>query len=243
VVGHFLRDRQYERILDIGCGDGSISVPLLKPGRRLTLLDMSESMLSLARSRVPAALSAAVDTVNGDFLGARLPARAYDVVICLGVLAYFESPEPLIAKLDAVLKPGGTLIVECSDSAHFMSSLMRTYDRMKSWVIKPGFRTNPHAARAVLAGFQAAGFQLAGTYRYCAPTRVMRKLFPQEFHCWKIRVVHGRPAHPRCQWLGNECIFRLNKPAERIGQSAAHAETPVGQGAQPQITDGLARQL
>jgi len=52
-VRQFLGDLGFENMLDIGCGNGSISVPLLTPHNRLTLLDMSTTMLSIAQSRVP----------------------------------------------------------------------------------------------------------------------------------------------------------------------------------------------
>jgi SAM-dependent methyltransferase len=39
------------RVLDIGCGDGSISLPLLTGKTSLTLLDLSAKMLSIAKYR------------------------------------------------------------------------------------------------------------------------------------------------------------------------------------------------
>src|SRR5580692_9200767 len=66
----FLKESSFTRILDIGCGDGSISVPLLSLDRSLTLLDISPNMLALARSRVPAGLMSKVAFVNEDFLTA-----------------------------------------------------------------------------------------------------------------------------------------------------------------------------
>ena len=47
-VTEFLNAAKFDRILDIGCGDGSISLPLLTNENRLTLLDMSEGMLARA---------------------------------------------------------------------------------------------------------------------------------------------------------------------------------------------------
>ena len=222
VVGHLLANQKIENILDIGCGDGSISVPLLQQGRKLTLLDMSESMLSIAQSRVPANLAGAVQVVNGDILGAKLPEGAFDVVICLGVFAYFKTEWPLIDKLNSLLKPGGTLIVECSDSAHFMSGLMRTYDRLKGMLIRQQFKTNAHAAATLVSGLTAAGFQKVGSYRYCAPTRVSRKLFPQSFHFWKIKALFGNAERPRSQWLGNECIFWFKKESKSAKRESAN---------------------
>jgi len=212
IVQEFLKNQKFERALDIGCGDGSISLPLLTVTRRLTLLDMSESMLSIARSHVPAGFTDAVETMSGDCLGAKLDKNAYDLAICLGVFAYIDKPEKLVEKLFSVLKSGGHLIVECSDKDHFMSSLMRSYDRLKGIMVKPKFRTEAHSAAQIVARFKAAGFELRGSYRYSAPTRVSRKLFSQDFHYRKIRAVYGTAARNRASWLGNECIFHFRKP-------------------------------
>jgi SAM-dependent methyltransferase len=226
-VQHLLPASEGRQILDIGCGDGSISVPLLRPGSKLTLLDMSAAMLKIAQSRVPAELASAVTVINGDVLGADLPPAAYDVVICLGVFAYFSNPAPLIEKLHTILRPGGTLIVECSDSAHFLSSLVRVYDRLRALAVKPEYRTNAHAATTLVNGLKTAGFKLLGSYRYAAPNRLSRKLFPQSFHFWKIRTLFGDAARPRSQGLGNECIFWFSKPAERPGTARNSSVLPA----------------
>ncbi|MGD1089208.1 MAG: methyltransferase domain-containing protein [Verrucomicrobiota bacterium] len=215
VVRDFLKDTEFNSILDIGCGDGSISLPLLTPARRLTLLDMSDAMLDIARSRVPSELSAAVKTASGDFMQAGFDTHSYDLVICLGVLAYVDSPKPLIEKLLSILKPGGKLIVECSDRSHFMSRLARGYDRARNIFAKPKFRPAAHSANAIVAMFRGAGFQLEAEYRYCAPIRVMRKLFSQGFHYQMICAVHGKAASNRMWWLGNECIFYFRKTLKK----------------------------
>src|SRR5215471_11083295 len=66
-VQEFLAGRTCSRILDIGCGDGSLTVPLLSPKTRLTLLDISVPMLNKALSRVPSEVSSNVQAVNMDF--------------------------------------------------------------------------------------------------------------------------------------------------------------------------------
>src|SRR5208282_2661858 len=95
----FLKGRKIGSILDIGCGDGSITLPLLSPQRHLTLLDVSPNMLSLVRSRVPEGLIANVELVNADFLTTPLGSELYDVVICVGVLAHVRSPRDVIARI------------------------------------------------------------------------------------------------------------------------------------------------
>ena len=50
-------------ILDIGCGDGSLSLPLLDDRSRLTLLDFSEGMLERARQNIPPGMNTRVEIV------------------------------------------------------------------------------------------------------------------------------------------------------------------------------------
>ena len=88
-VQDFVRGRgRVERILDIGCGDGSLSLQLLNPDTRITLLDRSEAMLRTAASRIPDSLKANVSIVNDNLLTTELPTDEFDLIICVGVLAY-----------------------------------------------------------------------------------------------------------------------------------------------------------
>src|SRR2546423_752714 len=72
-VEELTRGIEYHSVLDIGCGDGSISIPLLNSGIRLTMLDLSSGMTRLARSRVPSELVKNVEFINQDFMQANIP--------------------------------------------------------------------------------------------------------------------------------------------------------------------------
>jgi predicted TPR repeat methyltransferase len=80
-VNEFVRGHHYNQILDIGCGDGSISLPLLRVDNRLTLVDVSRAMLAAARGRIPPELLRNVECVNKEFLAAPLDSR-YDLILC-----------------------------------------------------------------------------------------------------------------------------------------------------------------
>jgi 2-polyprenyl-3-methyl-5-hydroxy-6-metoxy-1,4-benzoquinol methylase len=211
VVQEFLPGEKFERILDIGCGDGSISAPFLRAGCKLTLLDLSAKMLEIARSRVPAELAANVETFNEDFMRADLGTRRYDLIICVGVMAYIEDEKAFIEKLTALLNPNGKIITECTDGKHFLSRMARSYDWMRNLFARERTRLIAHSADTFVSKFREAGFQLAGTYRYSSPMRLVRKLFKQEFHYQTIRTVYGTGLHNRAARLGNECIFHFKK--------------------------------
>src|SRR5689334_21035964 len=102
-VREFLVGTKCERILDIGCGDGSISLPLLTRDNSLTLLDMSDRMLALAQSKISGDSLRRVEIIKGDFMRASLKENSYDLIVCLGVLAYIDNLNAFLQKVSAVL--------------------------------------------------------------------------------------------------------------------------------------------
>ena len=76
-VQQFTENLPVNRVLDIGCGDGSISLPLLPRCSELTLLDLSSRMLDLARKKIPSDRLNDVDLINGSFIGSNLSAAIF----------------------------------------------------------------------------------------------------------------------------------------------------------------------
>jgi predicted TPR repeat methyltransferase len=181
----------------------------------LTLQDLSDAMLERARRSIPPSFENCVKTVGGDFLQAVLPPKAYDIVICLGVLSYIMDLNAFLAKVASLVAPRGHLIIECTDGAHFLSKLWAAYSRLTGLVRKPAVRIalQAHAARTVGRTLRNRGFALAGTYRYSAPPPVIRRFFGQRFHSGVNQILHGDAAHNRLAWLGAECIFHFQQTA------------------------------
>ncbi len=132
-VNDFTQGHDYKRVLDIGCGDGSLSAPLLRARNRLTLLDVSSAMLLKARDQIPRELIRHVEFVNDDFLTAPLIA-GYDLIICVGVLAHVSSPISVIRRIGSLLSPNGSVIVQVTDCRHVLSRVMRAYGKLRQWV-------------------------------------------------------------------------------------------------------------
>jgi ubiquinone/menaquinone biosynthesis C-methylase UbiE len=211
IVRAFAQETEYERLLDIGCGNGSISLPLLTPNNRLTLLDLSSTMLSVARSRIPEKLTSQVETVNSGFMEARLEPKSYDLIICIGVLAYVEDLQSFCSKLESLLMPGGTAIVECTDSSHFISCFNLTLEKLRTLVVPPKVPLCLRSSAIVERTFQSLGLLGKGSYRYALPLPVVRKAFSDAFHYRTIRTAFGQPPANRNSWLGNECIYCFTK--------------------------------
>src|SRR5258706_15644730 len=86
-VKHFVRGAKPKNILDIGCGDGSLSLPLLDRSNRLTVLDRSKTMLDITFSRLPEGSSDRVTLCNEHFLTAQLPPHSFYLILCVDVVA------------------------------------------------------------------------------------------------------------------------------------------------------------
>jgi 2-polyprenyl-3-methyl-5-hydroxy-6-metoxy-1,4-benzoquinol methylase len=209
-VSDLIRDRGYKRILDIGCGDGSISIPLLKPGVRLTLLDISGSMLANARHRIPAGLESSVDFVNQDFLDASLPS-GYDLILCIGVFAHVGSPAEVVEKIGSLLAPGGCVIAESTDPHHFVTRISRAYSRVRELATPATYELKALSAEQVTEMFAGQRLELSAMYRYSLPLPGMTRVLSEHSLYRLNRMLFGRYPNGKNAVLGNELIYQFRK--------------------------------
>ena len=99
------------RLLDFGCGPGTISVGLAKaiaPGE-LHGVDMEESQIGLARSVAAAGGRANANFHVGDVTDMPFEDGFFDVAHCHSVLMHVPDTAEVLAEVKRVLKPGGIL--------------------------------------------------------------------------------------------------------------------------------------
>jgi 2-polyprenyl-3-methyl-5-hydroxy-6-metoxy-1,4-benzoquinol methylase len=209
-IESLLTGRKISSILDIGCGDGSISLPLLSSERHLTLLDVSPNMLSLAQARVPESLIANVNLMDEDFLTAPLAVGTYDVVLCIGVLAHVSSPSDVIGKIATLLKPGGLLILQCTDFSHFVRRRLASYSRVWGFLRPPLYSVaNRLTGNDVLEMTARCGFRPTARFGYSCALPGFHRIFPQAILYRTVRAIFGDVAHNRNLWLASEHIYSL----------------------------------
>ncbi|MFZ0300332.1 MAG: class I SAM-dependent methyltransferase [Candidatus Sulfotelmatobacter sp.] len=215
-VRDLIRNRGYKRILDIGCGDGSISIPLLKPGVRLTLLDISGSMLANARHRVPAGLESNVEFVNQDFLEASLPV-GYDLILCIGVFAHVGSPSAVVEKIGSLLAPGGCVIAESTDPDHVVTRISRVYSRVREKLTTPAtYQLKALSAEQVTEMFAGQRLELSAMYRYSLPLPGMTRVLSEHSLYRLNRMLFGRYPNGKNAVLGNELIYQFQRTSEAL---------------------------
>lgn len=116
-------------ILDMGCGDGSLSVQFAGDNR-LTLVDLSENMLRAARERLPSSGEATARFIRSD-LDSFETAEVFDLVLCVGVLAHVPSLDVAVGRLARLVAPGGCLVLQFSEHDHVVTRALRLSYRMR----------------------------------------------------------------------------------------------------------------
>lgn len=212
IVAELIGDAEPQKILDVGCGDGSISLPLLTSTNHLTLLDVCGAMLGLAEANVPRPLADRVTSLHADVMSAPLASHSYDLILCLGVLAHAESPNQLVGRMASLLRPGGTLILQFTDSRHWVGRAMSLYRRACNASRPPAYRLNVLSAAAVLSLSASSGLGLVRAYRYSSPPPGAHRVFSQQTLYTAIRGLHGSAVQNRNAWLGNEYICQFCRP-------------------------------
>ncbi len=108
-----------DRVLDLGCGDGTFAAELAAAGAQVTAADVAEEALRRARERVRGATFAQLAE------GARLPFTedAFDVVWAGETLEHVADVSGLLADVRRVLRWGGTLLVTTPNQPRLVLAL------------------------------------------------------------------------------------------------------------------------
>jgi SAM-dependent methyltransferase len=98
------------RVLDLCCGPGRHSGPLVEAGYRIVGLDRDAAALRDAMARAPHAVF-----VRGDMFSIPCPDASFDAVICMWQsFGHFDSAgnTAVLAEMARVLRPNGTLVLD-----------------------------------------------------------------------------------------------------------------------------------
>ena len=105
------------RILDLGCGNGTLAAALQARGHEVVAVDASADGVELARQRFPGIRFETASVYDENF--AAIVGGEFDFVISMEVIEHLYWPRKLIASGYAVLKPGGKMIVTTPYHGYF----------------------------------------------------------------------------------------------------------------------------
>jgi SAM-dependent methyltransferase len=103
---NYIHDKQGQRILDIGCGNGTLSAKLAERGWNVVGLDSSLTMLEKARQNFPVLQFSIKDAAALDF------DREFDVVFSNACFHWILNQDALLDGVYRALVPHGQLVCE-----------------------------------------------------------------------------------------------------------------------------------
>jgi 2-polyprenyl-3-methyl-5-hydroxy-6-metoxy-1,4-benzoquinol methylase len=210
-IQQFAKTLEIDRVLDIGCGNGAISLPLLIGCRRLTLLDLSREMLELAKQRIPPERRNDVALIEGELLDANLEPQSFDLILCIGVLAHVDSVAAVIDRVALLAKPGSWVIIEFTDSFHFWGIQTVVYQKLLKLLRPEPYALNRLSKRDVESMFRASGLSISTLYRYGLPPIGSSLVLGHRGKYRLIRCLFGFPNRNRNRWMGNQFLYLLQK--------------------------------
>lgn len=92
-----------KRVLDVGCGIG-LMTQQLTDANHVWGVDVSIGLLQLARAKGIRALAASADLLPFED-------GSFDIVLCVGVIPYYEKPDKIFSEIRRVIKPGGRIVI------------------------------------------------------------------------------------------------------------------------------------
>ncbi len=132
LVGRMIRKGKFDvtrfsSILDLGSGAGQILRHLIEVSPSQTQIvacDLSHGMLRRARKRVKSSrpLYVAADMTRMPFAD-----ETFDCVTCGWVIEHLPDPQPGLAEIGRVLKPGGSLLLLATEDTYSGAVVSRTW--------------------------------------------------------------------------------------------------------------------
>lgn len=108
-VKKILKTIPYQRVLDVGCGDGEL-LRTIRSASRYTGIDISPTQIAYMRSHMKELRrlhTGPISLLRSDAIPLPFPSQSFDLVLACDVLEHVLDPLRLIKDIKKVLKPKG----------------------------------------------------------------------------------------------------------------------------------------
>jgi ubiquinone/menaquinone biosynthesis C-methylase UbiE len=117
-------------VLDLGCGPGAMTIPLVESGHRVVWTDVSSEMVAETSKRA-SALGAPVRGAVADAAALPFDANSFATVVTTGVLEYVPNLSATMTEIARVLEPCGVLIATMSLPRRFERFAVRSLAKLR----------------------------------------------------------------------------------------------------------------
>ena len=150
------------RVLDVGCGTGSLLAALVAAGyTRVTGVELSPYAAEIARR------STGAEVLTGDILDLPLDVEGFDVINATEVIEHLRDPRAFFARVQALLRPGGVFLYSTGNARGLYARLLG-----RRWpYLHPEGHLFYYAPNTLSAYFRAVGLRALELEALPAPTR------------------------------------------------------------------------
>ena len=122
-------------LLDAGCGTGNFSLKLAEKGVKVTGIDISEEMMSIARVKTEKA-GFDVEYKFGNLYELPFEDESFDAVFSMAAFEFIKEPQKAFDELMRVTRKGGTLMIGTINGDSPWGELYQTKDFREKTVFK-----------------------------------------------------------------------------------------------------------
>jgi ubiquinone/menaquinone biosynthesis C-methylase UbiE len=122
-ASRLFKKRDYEKILDLGCGTGKHSIFLAREGFEVYATDMSRTGIDIAKKKAKSLGLRNIHFKQHDMMRVPFERNFFDAAICIWTIYHgtLDSIQETINEIYRVLKPGGIVLTD------FLTVKDRTY--------------------------------------------------------------------------------------------------------------------
>jgi trans-aconitate methyltransferase len=126
----WLRPKAGERILDLGCGTGTLTAQIAQQGARVTGIDRAREMIESAREKYA---ELRFDVVDGQELGY---SNEFDAVFSNAALHWMPRAKDVLSGIERALLPGGRFVAEFGGQGCVATVVTAVAEILKEWQIE-----------------------------------------------------------------------------------------------------------
>jgi ubiquinone/menaquinone biosynthesis C-methylase UbiE len=204
IIAELLGEINDKSIIDIGCGNGELTVDFLN-NNQVTFLDISPNMLSLIKEKIPNENIYNASFINSDFLFYK-PDNKFDIAVCVGVVAHIEDVRELIKKLRKIVKDNGIIILQYTAA----EKLISRFNRLRNKIINKenyNYKINITTSSEILKILEKEHLTILLQTRYI-PVSPLLSIFSYKI---KLKLLLLSYKNKLYSFLGSEVIIYLMK--------------------------------
>ena len=149
----WLEPKEGERILDIACGGGTLSLKIAEKGCEVYGVDLSEDAINSAK-RLAEREKIACEFKVGSAEDLPYPDGYFDKVVCSSSLEHFKDDMKALKGMYRVLKPNGSVVLTTDSFTYPIG------DELKEMHRKIAYISNYYTIEKLKERFEIAGFEM-----------------------------------------------------------------------------------